>query len=115
MPVSTRSTSTTGAGSKSETIGSPGPEGLSFHLQHDLFHKIKDSGGLTHYINTGGKKKQKLAALLDTIPGFGARGSRQRSQAKRCVRYWYSLRTDAEKSEKLCKRFSISSSPPSKL
>ena len=90
-------------------------EGLSFFLQKQLLQKIEETGGFLEYSNNSGQKERKLALLLDSIPGFGKRGTIQRQQAKSCFEYWRKLLNDPENSKKLYVRFgidpSISSSP----
>ena len=65
-------------------------EGLQFFAQKNLLEQIESSGGLDHYRNQDGEKKQLIKPLLDKFPNlFGDIGDKRRKQARDVIKYWY--------------------------
>ena len=77
---------------KTTQIKSPGKAsgGLAIGMKKSLFQAIEKNGGILKYRNKSGTREQLLCDLLDTLDGYGQKGTKPRRQATQCCNYWYS-------------------------
>ena len=77
---------------KTTQINSPGKAsgGLARGMKKSLFQAIEKNGGILKYRNKSGTREQLLCDLLDTLDGYGQKGTKPRRQATQCCNYWYS-------------------------
>ena len=77
---------------KTTQIKSPGKAsgGLAIGMKKSLFGAIEKKGGILNFRNKNGAKEQPLSNLLDTLDGYGQKGTKPRRQATQCCNYWYS-------------------------
>ena len=84
-------------------------EGLPFFAQKTLLAQVESSGGLDHYHNLNGEKKQLIKPLLDKFPNlFGDIGDPGGKQARDAIKYWYNSFYKKEKYPELLCPFNIS-------
>ena len=78
---------------KTTQINSPGKAsgGLARGMKKSLFQAIEKNGGILNYRNKSGTREQLLCDLLDTLDGYGQKGTKPRRQATQCCNYWYKL------------------------
>ena len=83
-------------------------EGLPFFAQKTLLAQVESSGGLDHYHNLKGEKKQLIKPLLDKFPNlFGDIGNPKRKQARDVIKYWYKHFYEQGKYSELLSQFEI--------
>ena len=93
---------------KTTQIKSPGKAsgGLAIGMKKSLFQAIEKNGGILNYRNKSGTREQLLCDLLDTLDGYGQKGTKPRRQATQCCNYWYKLYCNNEY-DTLYKKFDI--------
>ena len=93
---------------KTTQINSPGKAsgGLARGMKKSLFQAIEKNGGILKYRNKSGTREQLLCDLLDTLDGYGPKGTKPRRQATQCCNYWYSKYCNNEY-DALYKKFDI--------
>ena len=93
---------------KTTQINSPGKAsgGLARGMKKSLFQAIEKNGGILKYRNKSGTREQLLCDLLDTLDGYGQKGTKPRRQATQCCNYWYKLYCNNEY-DTLYKKFDI--------
>ena len=93
---------------KTTQINSPGKAsgGLARGMKKSLFQAIEKNGGILNYRNKSGTREQLLCDLLDTLDGYGQKGTKPRRQATQCCNYWYKLYCNNEY-DTLYKKFDI--------
>ena len=76
---------------KTTQINSPGKAsgGLARGMKKSLFQAIEKNGGILNYRNKSGTREQLLCDLLDSLDGYGQKGTKPRRQATQCCNYWY--------------------------
>ena len=75
-------------------------------MKKSLFGAIEKEGGILNFHNKNGAKEQPLSNLLDTLDGYGPKGTKPRRQATQCCNYWYSKYCNNEY-DALYKKFDI--------
>ena len=91
-----------------QSLGSPKKDGLQNFSQKTLLEQIESSGGLDHYRNQDGEKKQLIKPLLDKFPNlFGNIGDKRRKQARDVIKYWYNHFYKKGKYSELLQQFKI--------
>ena len=74
-------------------IKSPGKAsgGLPKGMKKSLFGAIEKEGGILNFHNRNGAKEQPISNLLDTLEGYGPKGTIPRRQAQQVCNYWYGI------------------------
>jgi hypothetical protein len=67
---------------KTTQINSPGKAsgGLARGMKKSLFQAIEKNGGILNYRNKSGTREQLLCDLLDTLDGYGQKGTNKTSK-----------------------------------
>ena len=94
---------------KTTQVNSPrlfATSGLARGMKKSLFQAIEKNGGILKYRNKSGTREQLLCDLLDTLDGYGPKGTKPRRQATQCCNYWYSKYCNNEY-DALYKKFDI--------
>ena len=76
---------------KTTQIKSPNKAGLPKGMKKSLFGAIEKEGGILNFHNRNGAKEQPISNLLDTLEGYGPKGTIPRRQAQQVCNYWYGI------------------------
>ena len=78
---------------KTAQIKSPGKAsgGLPKGMKKSLFGAIEKEGGILNFHNKNGAKEQPLSNLLDTLDGYGRKGTIPRRQALLLCNSWHRM------------------------
>ena len=60
-------------------------------MEKSVFQAVECKGRILIFRNKNGTKDQLVSSLLDTLDGYGPKGTCTRRQAQQCVNYWYDL------------------------
>ena len=76
---------------KTTQIKSPNKAGLPKGMKKSLFGAIEKEGGILNFHNKNGAKEQPLSNLLDTLDGYGPKGTIPRRQALVLCNSWHRM------------------------